>query len=69
MSEKKDRDPLGSPFEWLFHASLLIVGTVIALNVAIASVRPILGWIVAGIIIAAATALVIATIRWNRRKW
>lgn len=69
MSEKKDRDPLGSPFEWLFHASLLIVGTVIALNVAIASVRPILGWVVAGIIIAAATALVIATIRWNRRKW
>lgn len=69
MSEKKDRDPLRSPFEWLLHASLLILGTVIALNVAIASVRPILGWIVAGIIVAAATALVIATIRWNRRKW
>jgi len=69
MSEKKDRDPLKSPFEWLLHTSLLILGTVIALNVAIASLRPILGWIVGGIIIAAATALVIATIRWNRRKW
>jgi hypothetical protein len=69
MSEKKDRDPLGSPFAWLFHTSLLILGTVLALNVAIASVRPILPWIVGGIIIAAATALVIATIRWNRRKW
>ena len=69
MSEKKDRDPLGNPFEWLLHASLLIVGTVIALNVAIASVRPILGWIVAAIIIAAVTALAIAATRWNRRKW
>ena len=69
MSDKKDRDPLKSPFEWLLHTSLLILGTVIALNVAIASLRPILGWIVGGIIIAAATALVIATIRWNRRKW
>ena len=69
MSEKKDRDPLGNPFEWLFHASLLIIGTVIALNVAIASVRPILGWIVAAIIIAAVTALAIAATRWNRRKW
>ena len=69
MSEKKDRDPLGSPFEWLFHTSLLILGAVIALNVAIAYVRPIQGWIIAGIIIAAVTALVIATNRWNRRKW
>jgi hypothetical protein len=69
MSEKKDRDPLKSPFEWLFHTSLLILGTVIALNVAIASVRPILAWIVAAIIIAAAAALAIAIIRWDRRKW
>ena len=69
MSEKKDRDPLGSPFEWLFHASLLIVGTVIALNVAVASVRPILGWIVGAVIIAAAAALAIAIIRWDRRRW
>lgn len=69
MSEKKDRDPLRSPFEWLLHTSLLIVGTVIALNVAIASVRPILGWIIGAIIIAAAAALTIAIVRWDRRKW
>ena len=69
MSEKKDRDPLRSPFEWLLHTSLLILAAVIALNVAIASVRPILGWIIGAIIIAAATTLAIAIIRWDRRKW
>jgi len=69
MSEKKDRDPLGSPFAWLFHTSLLILGTVLALNVAIASVRPILGWVVGGIIIATVTFLVIVGIRSDRRRW
>jgi hypothetical protein len=32
-------------------------------------VRPILPWIVGGIVIATVTALVIATMRWDRRKW
>jgi uncharacterized membrane protein len=69
MSEKKDRDPRKSPFEWLFHTSLLVFGTVIVLNMAIAYVRPILGWIVGGIILAAVTFLVIVTIRSDRRRW
>lgn len=69
MSEKKDPDPVKSPFEWLFHTSLLVFGTVLALNLAIAYIRPILPWIVGGIVIAAVTALVIATMRWNRRNW
>jgi hypothetical protein len=69
MTDKKDRDPLRNPFDWLFHAALLVLGAVIALNMAITFVRPILPWIVGGIIIAAVTFLVIAGIRSDRRRW
>jgi hypothetical protein len=69
MSEKKGRDPMGSPFEWLFHTSLLIFGAAIALNMAIAYVRPILAWIVVGTILIAVTVLVVAAIHSDRRRW
>ena len=69
MSDKKDRDPLRSPFDWLFHTALLVLGAVIALNMAITLVRPILPWIIGGIIIATVTFLVIVSIRSDRRRW
>lgn len=58
-----------SPFERLFHAALLILGAVIALNVAIAYLGPILPWIIGGALIVAAVWAVIIYRRWRNQQW
>lgn len=58
-----------SPFRWLFDSMLLLLGAVIALNLAICYVQPILPAMVG---IAAAVALlwvVVAVARWRRNRW
>lgn len=58
-----------SPFRWLFDSMLLLLGAVIALNLAICYVQPILPAVVG---IAAAVALlwvVAAVARWRRNRW
>jgi hypothetical protein len=67
--EKKEPSPMKNPIAWVFRASVLLLGSVIALNVAIASLRPILPWLIGGIGLAAATWLVVAIIRWRRSRW
>lgn len=67
--DKKDPSPLRNPLGWMFHASLLVLGSVIALNVAIAYLRPILPWLVGTIGLVAAVWLVVAVVRWRRSRW
>jgi hypothetical protein len=58
-----------SPFERLFHAALLVLGAVIAINVAIAYLGPILPWIIGGAVLAVAGWAVTAYVRWRRQQW
>ena len=67
--EKKDQSPVRNPIEWIFRVSVLLLGAVIALNLAIAFLRPILPWIIGGIALAATAWLVIAIVQWRRSRW
>lgn len=58
-----------SPFERLFHAALLVLGAVIAINVAIAYLGPILPWIIGGVVLAVVGWAVAVYIRWRRQQW
>jgi hypothetical protein len=68
-SEKKPENPVRNPFMWIFHASLLLLGTVIALNLAVEFLRPILPWLIGGITLAATTWIAVAVVRWRRSRW
>jgi hypothetical protein len=48
---------------------MLLLGAVIALNLAIAYLRPILPWVVGGILLVGITWLVVAIVRWRRSRW
>jgi hypothetical protein len=58
-----------SPIEWVFRASLLLLGAVIALNLAVAFLKPILPWVISGIGLAMATSVAVAVVRWRRSRW
>jgi hypothetical protein len=64
-----DKRPLSGPFERIFHASLLLLGAVITLNVTVAFLRPLLPWIGGGLVVVAICWGIVATIRWRRSKW
>jgi len=68
-SDKKSESPMTNPFTWVFRASALLLGTVIALNMAVAFLRPILPWIISGIALAATTWIVIVVWRWRQSRW
>lgn len=65
----EDRRPLSGPFEWVFHASLLLLGAVIALNLAIAFLRPMLPWIACGLVVVGLVWITVMVTRWRRSKW
>jgi hypothetical protein len=67
--QKKDVPSVGSGIARMFHASLLILGAVIALNLAVAYVQPILPWIIWGIALSATSGIVIAIWRWRKSRW
>lgn len=67
--DKKPDFPVRNPFESIFRASLLLFGTVIALNLAIIFLRPILPWLVGGIAVAATTWITVGVVRWRRSRW
>jgi hypothetical protein len=67
--EKKDPSPMRNPIAWVFHASMLLLGAVIALNLAIAYLRPILPWVVGGSLLVGITWLVVAIVRRRRSRW
>jgi membrane protein YdbS with pleckstrin-like domain len=65
----EDKRPASGPFEWVFHASLLLLGAVITLNVTVAFLRPLLPWIAGGIALATVVGTAVMVIRWRRSKW
>lgn len=67
--EKKPGSPLTNPVGWVFRASMLLLGAVIALNLAVAYVRPILPWLIGGVALAASVWIAIAVVRWRRSRW
>lgn len=62
-------DPTKGVFTRIFHASLLLLGTVIALNLAIGWLCPILPWLIGAAALVAITWIVIAIIRWRRSQY
>lgn len=67
--EKKSDSPVRNPMAWIFHTSLLLLGAVIALNLAISFLHPILPWLVGGIALAATAWITVAIVRWRRSRW
>jgi hypothetical protein len=67
--EKKPGSPLKSPVEWVFRASVLLLGATIALNLAVVFLRPVLPWLIGGAALAATMWVVVAVARWRRSKW
>jgi hypothetical protein len=53
----------------VFRACVLVLGAVIALNLAVAYVQPILPWIAGGVLGVGAAWLGIAIIHWRRSRW
>jgi membrane protein YdbS with pleckstrin-like domain len=68
-SNQKPESPMRNPFLRAFHASLLLLGAVIALNVSVAFLRPILPWIIGCISLVAVAWIVVGVIRWRRSRW
>jgi membrane protein YdbS with pleckstrin-like domain len=68
MSGEK-KSVVRNPFAWIFHASVLLLGAVIALNIALAFLRPILPWLIDGAALAAIAWIAIAIVRWRRSRW
>lgn len=52
-----------------FRASLLILATMIALNLAVAYLRSVLAWLIAGAATAAVVWALVAIVRWRRSRW
>jgi membrane protein YdbS with pleckstrin-like domain len=67
--ERKPENPMKSPVEWIFRVSMLLFGAVIALNLTVVFLRPILPWLVGGIALLAATWITVAVLRWRRSRW
>ncbi|HEU5156149.1 MAG TPA: hypothetical protein VFU43_04075 [Streptosporangiaceae bacterium] len=67
--EKKPSSPLTNPVGWIFHASLMLLGAVIALNLAVAFLCPILPWLIGGTGLIASIWIVIAIMRWRKSRW
>lgn len=64
-----EKNPVPNPFAWVFRASMLLLGAVIVLNVALALLRPILPWLIAGLALAATAWIAVAIVRWRRSRW
>ncbi|MGH3904689.1 MAG: hypothetical protein ACRDTE_10935 [Pseudonocardiaceae bacterium] len=65
----KDKSPLRRPADWVFRVSMLLLGAVIALNLAIALLRPILPWLIGTTAMAALAWVAVAIVRWRRSRW
>jgi amino acid transporter len=58
-----------NPLQQAFRASLLVLGIVVMLNLAIGYLRPIVPWLICSGAIALGIWIVIAVIRWRRSRW
>jgi hypothetical protein len=71
MSAMKDSgmSPFSNPLQWLFRASLLVLGTAFALNMAVDLLSQVLPWIAGAFGVAGLTWIGVAAIRWRRSRW
>lgn len=69
MSDEKTPSPMKNPFLWVFRASMLLLGAVIALNVAVGYLQPILPWLIGGVLLAGSVWITVAIMRWRRSRW
>lgn len=67
--DKKSESGLRNPVGWIFRASMMLFGAVIALNLAVAYLRPILPWVIGSIALAMTIWLLVAVVRWRRSQW
>lgn len=67
--DKKPGTPMSNPFAWVFRASMLLLGAVIALNLAITWLCAILPWLISGVAVLAVGWIVVAIVRWRRAKY
>lgn len=67
MAEKKD--PVRGPFEWLWHISLLVFGSVILLSLAWSFIEPALHYILAAITVAGIGWIIILVLKFRRNRW
>lgn len=71
MKPRSDKEELvkRGPVEWLFHAALLVLGTAIALTLALQLLAAIWPWLVGGALAVGATALAVRAAFARRRQW
>jgi hypothetical protein len=67
--DRNDHSPMRNPVAWIFRASTLLLGAVIALNWAIAYLQPVLPWLIGGFALVCVIWIVIAIVRWRRSRW
>lgn len=61
--------PLHDPGAWFLRTCLLVLGAVIALNLAVAYLRVILPWLIGTLAFAAIVWVVVAVARWWRSRY
>lgn len=69
MSTMDDKKAPRSPITWLFQASLMLLGSVIALRLAVCYIQPIWPWIVSLIALVGVIWVVVALVRWRQSHW
>ena len=64
-----DKGGAKNPIAWLLHASLVLLGASIALNLAVAFLQPVVPWLACGLAVAFLGWCVVTFIRWRRSRW
>lgn len=64
-----DKGGSRNPLAWLLHASLVMLGASVALNLAVTFLQPVVPWLIAGFAVAFVVWCVVAFIRWRRSRW
>lgn len=64
-----ERDPWRHPFERLFRTCLLVLGSAIALDMAVGYIRAILPWLIGAAVLVTVIWTIAAVVRWRRSRW
>lgn len=64
-----DKKLFTNPLGWILRSCVMFLGAVIALNVAITLLQPILPWIFGGFALASAVWLIVKIVQWQRSRW
>ncbi|POM23793.1 hypothetical protein BTM25_24180 [Actinomadura rubteroloni] len=62
-------NPWHNPFQTLFRISLLVLGSAVALNVAITYLRLVVPWLLGAAGVAGVVWCVVAVVRWRKSQW